>query len=228
MDYTYDRGPIFNESFEEFEKRVVDKWGSPNRVAQDVYSTPEGKWQLPQQLMNPINTIGKELVAAKRKRQKEQDLLDRIMNHSIAGETYIVGGTRAWKEIVLSEYPRIMEGKTDMAYLLKLFTERRFTFSQPDKLVEHPIREFMAHVSKAVVKCTHSELPFQKGRDQHYQIYARGKEDSFVIFHLPILDVPDYESKVEITFFTLDDLKVFFLDSEEGKKALEKLNLLVS
>lgn len=79
-----------------------------------------------------------------------------------------------------------------------------------------------------VIKCTHGEIPIQKGRDHHYQIYARGKEDSFVIFHLPILDVPNYEPKVQITFFTLDDLKVFFLDCEEGKETLEKLNILVS
>ncbi|MFC0476800.1 hypothetical protein ACFFHF_16480 [Robertmurraya beringensis] len=74
-----------------------------------------------------------------------------------------------------------------------------------------------------VVKCTHSEIPLQKGKDHHYQIYASGKEGSFVIFHLPILDVPNYESKVETTFFTLDDLKVFFLDSEEGRETLDKL-----
>ncbi len=74
-----------------------------------------------------------------------------------------------------------------------------------------------------VVKCTHSELLLQKERDHHYQIYASGKDGSFVIFHLPILDVPNYESKVQITFFTLDDLRVFFLDSEEGKETLDKL-----
>jgi hypothetical protein len=100
----------------------------------------------------------------------------------------------------------------------------------PDKL-QHSFREYCSlypYLLLNVVQCTHSEIQVQNGRDHHYQVYARGKEDTFVIFHLPILDVPNYESKVEITSFTLDDLKVFFLDSEEGKESLEKLNVLVS
>lgn len=44
-----------------------------------------------------------------------------------------------------------------------------------------------------------------------------------MIFHLSILEDPRYESEVQINHFNLDDLKVFFVDSEEGKETLVKL-----
>jgi hypothetical protein len=147
IEYSNDRGSIFNETYEETEKRVIAKWGNPKRNHQDVSPTPEGIWNLSAYL-NSLPANVEESTEYKRKRKKESELIERIVNHSITGETYILGGTRAWKETILSELGNISNGAIGIIDLIKLLKERGFTFTQPEKHIEYPIREFVGHVSK--------------------------------------------------------------------------------
>lgn len=128
IEYSNERGSIFNETYEETEKRVIAKWGNPNRNHQDVSPTPEGIWNLAAYLNSlPVNV--EESTEYKKKRKKERELIERIVNHSITGETYILGGTRAWKETILSELGNISNGAIGITDLIKLLKERGYIYS---------------------------------------------------------------------------------------------------
>ncbi len=120
--YNHNRGAF--RTNEDIEKRVITNWG------------------------NPIRTHEIDSTATKNRRNREKEIEDKIFNRFIVGEAYILGGTRAWKEVILSEFEKFCKGEVGIVQLIKLLKDRGFTFSQPDKHIEHPIRAFVEHVAK--------------------------------------------------------------------------------
>jgi hypothetical protein len=92
------------------------------------------------------DTSPEEKVARKKREEKKE----RILSRKIAGETYIDGNPRQWKEFVLYRFNAVARQELDLPKLMEELKQNGFTFNQHDALVKYPIKEFLQLVGKEV------------------------------------------------------------------------------
>ncbi|MBB3908746.1 hypothetical protein [Anoxybacteroides rupiense] len=96
----------------------------------------------------PSDMTTEEKVAMKKREEQKE----KILNYKIAGETYINGNPRKWKEIVLYKFNAVYRHEMTLPQLLDYLKKNNVTFNQSEKLVIYPIREFLLYIAKEVGK----------------------------------------------------------------------------
>jgi hypothetical protein len=96
----------------------------------------------------PSDMTTEEKIAMK----KRQERKEKILNHKVAGEMYINGNPRKWKELVLYKFNAVYREEMTLQQLLEYLKRNNITFNQSEKLVIYPIREFLLYIAKEVGK----------------------------------------------------------------------------
>ncbi|PDM38792.1 hypothetical protein DXK91_02910 [Parageobacillus toebii] len=84
--------------------------------------------------------------------KKREERKEKILNHKVAGEMYINGNPRKWKELVLYKFNAVYRNEMTLPQLLDYLKRNNITFNQSEKLVIYPIREFLLYIAKEVGK----------------------------------------------------------------------------
>lgn len=81
-----------------------------------------------------------------KKRKKEK--IEKVLNHSIPGEGYILTPARTWKLIVLYYFNKVHRQELSVDNLLRLLKEHGVQFGQKDSLVRYPVQECLRYIAK--------------------------------------------------------------------------------
>lgn len=78
-----------------------------------------------------------------------REMIEKIINHSVSGEVYILTPGRVWKSLVLKHFNKIKRGELSVDELL-VFLESKcgVKYGQKHHLVKYPISEFLLYISK--------------------------------------------------------------------------------
>jgi hypothetical protein len=71
--------------------------------------------------------------------KKRQERKEKILNHKVAGEMYIDGNPRKWKELILYKFNAVYRKEMTLQQLLDYLKRNNITFNQSEKLVIYPI-----------------------------------------------------------------------------------------
>lgn len=79
----------------------------------------------------------------KRKREK----IEKILNHSVTGEGYILTAPRIWKEIVLRNFNRVQRNELSIGEVIDLLESEGVRFNQSKALIFYPVNECLQYIA---------------------------------------------------------------------------------
>lgn len=84
-----------------------------------------------------------------KKTDKKQEKIEKILNHPVQGEAYILTQGRIWKAIVLRYFNKINKGELTIDELVQQLESRYgVKYAQKHSLVRFPVEECLRYISK--------------------------------------------------------------------------------
>jgi hypothetical protein len=82
-------------------------------------------------------------------KEKKREKIEKIMNHTVQGEVYILTQGRTWKMIVLNHFNRIQKGEMTLMELVQILESKySVKYTQRHSLVRYPIEECLQYIAK--------------------------------------------------------------------------------
>lgn len=80
--------------------------------------------------------------------KKKREKIDRIINHTVMGEAYILSPALEWKKVVIKSFHKIHDGEWTVMQLVDHLEEMGIRFGQAKSLIQYPIRECLRYIAK--------------------------------------------------------------------------------
>ena len=102
-------------------------------------------------------------------KDKKQKLINRIINHQVQGEAYIITTGHIWKSMVLKQFNKVQRGEMSVLDLVNwLEIKGGVKFAQKHQLVRYPVEECLKYIAKISkknlnlessqdIRCDHSD-----------------------------------------------------------------------
>lgn len=86
-------------------------------------------------------------------KEKRRKQVEKILNHQVKGEVYIITPGRLWKAIVLKYFNKVQRGELSVKELVKLLeTKYGVKYAQKHNLVRYPIEDCLKYIAKVSKK----------------------------------------------------------------------------
>ncbi|MFT9497790.1 MULTISPECIES: hypothetical protein [Bacillota] len=85
--------------------------------------------------------------------EKKRKLIEKILNHPVQGEVYILTQGRIWKALVLKHFSKVQKGEITILELVEIL-EKRYAvkYTQKYSLIQYPIEECLKYIAKVANK----------------------------------------------------------------------------
>lgn len=88
-------------------------------------------------------------------------MVEKIINHSVQGEVYILSPGRVWKSLVLNHFNKVKRGELSVNELVIHLEKCGVKYAQKHHLVKYPVIECLMYISKVTKQSL--LLPNDKG-----------------------------------------------------------------
>ncbi|RID82604.1 hypothetical protein [Mesobacillus zeae] len=81
--------------------------------------------------------------------EKRMKMIEKILNHQVQGEVYILTPGRVWKSLVLKYFNKLKSGEMTIDELVILMEDKGgVKYGQSYKLVRYPVEELIRYIAK--------------------------------------------------------------------------------
>lgn len=80
--------------------------------------------------------------------KKRTELIEKILNHQVQGEVYILTPGRIWKSLVLKEFNKVYSGELSVEELLNNLEKIGVKYNQKHSLVRYPVEDCLRYIGK--------------------------------------------------------------------------------
>jgi len=86
-----------------------------------------------------------------------KEMMDKIIQHTVQGEVYILTPGRVWKSLVINHFNKVKRGELTVDELIIKLENSGVKYGQKHHLVKYPVTECLKYISKVTKQSL--ELP---------------------------------------------------------------------
>lgn len=82
------------------------------------------------------------------KQKKKKEMIEKILNHSVNGESYFKTPAKIWKAVVLRKFNAVYKNEISVHDLIEILKKEGIEFTQNDKFIYYPVNELLVYIGK--------------------------------------------------------------------------------